>query len=225
MTTRRGLLVVGAGGFAREVVQVARAINRVQPTFELLGHLDDDPATHGRDVDGLEVLGPVELAQSVSDALVVVATGRPGDYGSRWRISTRLQLPPERWATLIHPAASIAESVTVAEGSMLLAGVVATGGSTVGRHVAVMPHCLITHDVVLEDFATLAGGALLGGGVRVHRGAYVGSGARVREQLEIGAWSLVGMGSLVTRSVPAGEVWYGAPARHQGAAASVEAAL
>ena len=53
----------------------------------------------------------------------------------------------------------------------------------------------------------------LGGAVTVSRGAYVGAGALVRESVTIGAWSLIGMGSLVLHDVPAGEVWAGSPAR------------
>jgi acetyltransferase-like isoleucine patch superfamily enzyme len=76
-----------------------------------------------------------------------------------------------------------------------------------------MPATVITHDDDISDFATLTSGVRLGGSVVIGRGAYVGAGALVRQELSIGAWSLVGMGSLVTRPVPAAEVWYGIPAR------------
>ncbi len=101
---------------------------------------------------------------------------------------------------------------------MLLAHCVLTASVRVGAHVAVMPHTVLTHDDVVEDFATLAGGVRLGGAVRVGRGAYVGAGALVREHVSVGAWSLVGMGSAVLGDVPPGEVWAGAPARRLRAA-------
>jgi acetyltransferase-like isoleucine patch superfamily enzyme len=79
-----------------------------------------------------------------------------------------------------------------------------------------MPGVVITHDDTIEDFATLASGVLLGGSVRIGKGAYLGAGCRVREGLSIGDWAMIGMGSLLTRSVPARERWFGSPARRMG---------
>jgi acetyltransferase-like isoleucine patch superfamily enzyme len=88
-----------------------------------------------------------------------------------------------------------------------------TAAVTVGAHVAVMPHAVLTHDVTIDDFATIASGVRLGGGVSVLRRAYLGSGALIREQVKIGAWSQVGMGSVVLHDIPDAEIWVGNPAR------------
>jgi sugar O-acyltransferase (sialic acid O-acetyltransferase NeuD family) len=213
---RAGLLVIGAGGFSREVAQAVLAAGPAFGGYELLGHLDDDPALHGRCIDGVPVLGPVDRIHDYPNALVVVATGRPTDYRSRYRLVNRLGLPKDRFATVVHPGASLATTVSVGPGSMILAGVVATAAVVVGEHVAVMPGAVLTHDDRIDDYATVAAGVLLAGGVTVARGAYLGAGVRVRENLRVGEWSLVGMGSVVTRSVPDGEVWYGVPARPRG---------
>jgi acetyltransferase-like isoleucine patch superfamily enzyme len=76
-----------------------------------------------------------------------------------------------------------------------------------------MPQAVVTHDCVVGDYATIASGVLLGGGTRVGTGAYVGAGALIREGVSLGAWSQVGMGSVVLRDVGPGEVWVGNPAR------------
>ncbi|MGP2439514.1 acetyltransferase [Streptomyces sp. JW3] len=212
MTT--ALVIVGAGGFARETAQAVRTTG----AFELLGHLDDDPALHGTEVDGVPVLGDCDRARELPGARFVICVGNTRDYAARARLVRRLGLPDERYATVVHPTASVSATSTVGPGSVLLAHCVLTAAVRVGAHVAVMPHTVLTHDDVVADFATLAAGVRLGGSVRLGRGAYVASGALVREGTTVGAWSLVGMGSAVLGDVPPGEVWVGSPARRLRAA-------
>ena len=143
----------------------------------------------------------------------MVCVASPTNPRSRARVVDRLGLPPERYATVVHPSVTVPSSCSVGVGSVLLAGVVLTASVTVGRHVVVMPNCVLTHDDVVGDFATLAAGIGLAGGVAVGDGAYLGAGSLVREGVTIGAWSLVGMGSLVLSDVAPGERWWGSPAR------------
>jgi sugar O-acyltransferase (sialic acid O-acetyltransferase NeuD family) len=205
---------VGAGGFARETAEAVRALAAAGAGWRLAGYLDDDPALHGTVIDGLAVLGGTGALASMPDACVVVCTGRPGNYASRPRIVETLGLPPERYATIIHPSASVSSTSRVGPGTVLLAQAVLTAAVTVGSHVAVMPQVTLTHDDVVGDFATVGSGVRLGGGVQVGRCAYLGAGALVREQRRIGPCALVGMGAVVTRDIPAGEVWAGVPARY-----------
>ncbi|PPK64509.1 acetyltransferase [Actinokineospora auranticolor] len=204
------LLLVGAGGLAREVLAAARAL---PAEFKPLGLLDDDPARHGADVDGLTVLGPSELVHEHTDALVLVCVASPARPGARAAVVERLGLAPERYATLVHPLASAAQGVELGEGTVLLAGAVITAPQRVGRHVLAMPHVLFTHDDVVGDFATCAGRAALAGGVVVGESAYLGAGSLVRQGLRIGACAVIGMGAVVLSDVPDGQTWAGVPAR------------
>lgn len=209
----RDLIVVGSGGFSRETVELVAAINEIQPAWRVLGFVDDSASLHGAKIDGVPVLGPLEAVHDLPDAYVVVGTGSPKDYASRYRITGRLNVPPERYPRLVHPAAVVSRSVTLGPGTIVQACSVLTAAVTVGAHVIIGPHVVLAHDVVVEDFATFAAGARLAGGVQVGQGAYIGAGALVREHLTIGSWSLVGMGAGVMRDVPPLEVWAGTPAR------------
>ncbi|MFY1636630.1 acetyltransferase [Solwaraspora sp. WMMB335] len=212
----RDLLIIGAGGFARETAAAVAAINAAAPgapLWRLRGFLDDDPALHGTQRVGVPVLGGTGLVDDLPDAAVVICVGNPRNYRSRQRLVQRLGLPARRYATLVHPAARIGTGCTVGPGSVLLAGVDLTAEVRVGAHVAVMPQVVLTHDDVVEPFATIASGVRLGGGAVLGEGAYVGAGALLREGVAVGAWAQIGMGSVVLRDVPAGEVWVGNPAR------------
>jgi sugar O-acyltransferase (sialic acid O-acetyltransferase NeuD family) len=207
------LVVVGAGGFGRETVEAVRAANACGASWRLLGYLDDDPALSGTRLDGIPVLGGIGELTNLPNASVVVCTGRPDNYQSRPRIVTALGLPAERYATIVHPTAAVSTSSRIGPGSVLLAYAALTAAVRIGSHVAVMPHVTLTHDNVVEDFATLASGVCLGGRVHVGQCAYVGAGALVREDQTIGECTLVGMGSVVLNDVPPHEVWTGVPAR------------
>jgi sugar O-acyltransferase (sialic acid O-acetyltransferase NeuD family) len=206
------LVIVGAGGFARETAAAVRAGNEVAPLWNLLGFLDDDPALRGTVRGGIPILGATtELPE---DAAVVVCVGNPRAYTVRQKLVDRLALPAERYATIVHPAASVSAGCTVGPGSVLLAHAALTADVRVGAHVAVMPQAVLTHDDVVADFATIASGVRLGGGVRVERGAYLGAGSLIRESVLVGAWAQVGMGAVVLHDVPPGQVWVGNPARY-----------
>lgn len=218
MSSPRPLVVLGAGGFARETVQLLRvhpASASRGESYEVTGFLDDDPRRRGTRVDGVPVLGPTEQAgeHAARGAVLLACVGNPGAPLSRQQLVARLGLPDEAWATVVHPLASVSPDSVVGPGSVLHAGVVLTAGVWVGRHVAVMPHVVLTHDDEVADAATFGAGVRLAGGVSVRPAAYVGSGALVREGRRIGAGAVVGMGAVVLRDVPAGETWAGNPAR------------
>lgn len=206
------LLIVGAGGFARETIEAVRAVNAVRPTFELAGVLDDDDHLHGGQLSAVAVLGPVEMARE-KDALLVVCVGNPSTWTVRRRIVERLGVDEERYAVVTHPAAAIGGSVCLGPGCVVLAGVVATADVRLDAHVSLMPQVVLTHDDTVGAFSILASGVCLGGGVRVGEECYLGAGSLVRQGVHVGAGAQVGMGAVVLEDVPEGEVWAGVPAR------------
>ncbi|WP_131769477.1 acetyltransferase [Candidatus Protofrankia californiensis] len=203
------LLLVGAGGFARETAQAVLAAGR----YRLIGFTDDNPARHGTEVDGLPVIGGTDVVGGMPDVAVILC---PGSGAIRAKLAARLAaggIGPDRFATVVHPSVHLPPSCTLGHGSVLLAGVTLTTSVTVGNHVSVMPNTVLTHDDVVADFATICGSVSLAGRVHVGAGAYLGQGALVRENLTVGAWSTLGMGAVVLTDVPEAEVWVGNPAR------------
>ena len=207
------LLIVGGGGFARETLALIEAVNAVAPTWEVIGVLDDDPGTHGRLIHGVPVTGPTEAVHDHREARVTACVASPRNPTGRLGLADRLALEPERYATLVHPAAVIPRSATLGPGCVVHATAVLTADVVLGAHVAVMPGVVLTHDDVIGDGVTFGAGVLVAGGVTIEAAAYIGSGARLREYVTIGERAVIGMGAVVTRSVPADEVWAGVPAR------------
>lgn len=202
------LLLLGASGLAREVL--AAGITSVT------GILDDDETRHGTEIDGVPVVGVIADAAHRPESLLVCI----GDGAGRRRVVDRLcalGIHDARYQTFAARSARIGRTSDVGAGSILLDGVVITADARLGRHVVVMPHGTVTHDGVVEDYATLAAGVSLGGGVRIRDTAYIGMNASVRQGVVVGARATVGMGAVVLADVPPDETWVGVPAQRREA--------
>jgi sugar O-acyltransferase (sialic acid O-acetyltransferase NeuD family) len=205
----RDLILIAASGLAREVLAMR------QSQFRIIGVLDDDPTLHGTEIGGVQVLGGVDLAaQQPGSFLVCVGAGS----GRRRVVDrlTQLGIGSERFATLVDETVALSDNSFIGDGSVILAGTVLTADVIVGRHVVVMPNCTLTHDDIVDDFATLAAGVAVGGVVRIGTEAYLGMNASIRQRVSVGAGATVGMGAVVLEDVPSGQVWAGVPAKELG---------
>lgn len=205
---RRPIILAAASGLAREVAEAVRA----SAGRELLGFIDDDEDLWGTTIDGLPVLGGLAVAIARDEADVVLCAGKGS---AREAMADRLRdggFLTERYAAALHPSVNIPASCSIGAGSLLLAGTVLTASVTVGQHVVIMPNVTLTHDDVVEDFATICAGVTLGGDVRVGRAAYLGMSATVRERRAVGDRATLGMGSVLLEDLPPGQTWVGNPA-------------
>jgi len=203
------LLIVGAGGLAREAAEAARTSG----DHHVVGFLDDNPALWGAPIGGAQVLGGLERVAHYPRARLLLGPGRGRSRAVLRHRLDQMGVTADRYTRVVHPRAVVPPSCSVGAGSVLLAGAVLTADVTVGQHVAVMPNVVLAHDVVIEDYVSIGSAVTLAGGVRVRAGAYLGQGCGVREGLTIGAWSLVGMGAAVLRTIGDSEVWAGVPAQ------------
>ena len=73
--------------------------------------------------------------------------------------------------------------------------------------------CFIAHNCVLEENVWITGDTMLCGSVTVGKNTTIYSNVTVRDRAQIGEGAVIGMGSLVTKNIPAGETWFGSPAR------------
>jgi sugar O-acyltransferase (sialic acid O-acetyltransferase NeuD family) len=203
------LILIGAGGLAREVAETVSSGDR----YRILGIVDDDRSLHGTTVADLPVLGGIEEIRWDRGTHLMICTG----HGHvRQRIVNQLStfdIGLHRFATIVHPSVHVPRSCFIGVGSVLLAHVAVTADARIGRHVVAMPNVTITHDDLVGDYATLCAGVSLAGGVTVGARAYLGANASVRQNLRVGADSTLGMGASLLHDLPDGETWAGVPAR------------
>lgn len=206
------LLILGAAGTARDVLEWLPALAAHGSAYRCIGLLDDDPAKLGADVGGARVLGTLSDAGRWPDAVVADALGGPRSYRERGRMILRTGLPRERFATLVHPTAVVARNAALGAGCLVYPFTFIGSDARLGDHVTALSHCSINHDASVGDGAILASQVVLAGGVVVGDHSYLGAGARIRHGVRVGSGAMVGMGSVVIKDVEAGTTVVGDPA-------------
>jgi len=215
MTQR--LVIIGAGGFGREVLDVIEAINfdyastGTQP-FEVLGFLDDgEPDLMLLAAYGVAHLGPVaHLEQMPADVGYVIGIGSPEARAKIDGYCLSLSRPSP---VLVHPSATMGRKVELGPGTVICSHVSLTNHITLGRHVHVNINCTVGHDAALNDYVTLSPLVAISGNVTAHEGAFFGTGCDVNPGLTVGEYAVVGTGAAVVRDVAAGTTAVGVPAR------------
>lgn len=202
----RELIVIGGGGFAKEVIWLARDCG-----FNVIGLLDDNQANHGAMVNGVAVLGDVSSWAEYRDKKFVIAIGNPR---TKKAVASKMEAfgSPD-YATLIHPSVCMSESVSVGKGSIICAGTILTVEIAIGEHVILNLGVTVGHESELQDFVTVAPQAAISGNVILAEAVEVGTGASIRQGLEVAVGGMVGMGAVLTKSVPENTIFAGNPAR------------
>lgn len=204
------LVIIGAGGHARELADVVDACIQSGQDLKLLGFLDDDSSTHGNELCGHRVLGPAAWIRSNSNVRVILGIGSPQ---SKRAVVEQLADHPIRYQTLIHPRAEVTRWVKFGEGVVITAGCVVTNEIELGDHVHLNRLSTVGHDCVVERYAHIAPGAVVSGNVQVGVGCDVGSKACIIQNIRVGSWSVIGAGAVVISDVPANVTAVGVPAR------------
>jgi sugar O-acyltransferase (sialic acid O-acetyltransferase NeuD family) len=210
--TSNKVVIIGAGGFAREVVDIIDAINQQKPSYEVLGYLvDPQYGKSGTIINDLPILGGIEWLENYQSKVnVLIAVGASN---SRFRIFQRIKRFGCHFVSIIHPNALITRWVTIGDGTIIGAGSILTNQIRIGNQVVINLDCTIGHDVVLEDFVTLSPGVHISGNVNLRQGSYIGTGANVIEKISVGDWAIIGAGSTVVREIPPNTTAVGVPAK------------
>lgn len=204
------VLIVGAGGHAQVIADILLLLQKQDKLYQPVGYLDDDPALAKQKFLGLAVLGTLNSIDGISHDAIIIAIG---DNRQRLRLFTKFSELGERFVTVCHPQTILAASADIDLGTMVCAGAVVNPGCIIGANAILNTSCSVDHHCCIGDHVHIAPGAHLGGNVSIGTGALVGIGATVMPGRQIGAWSIVGAGALVTDDVPDGQIVVGVPAK------------
>jgi sugar O-acyltransferase (sialic acid O-acetyltransferase NeuD family) len=212
---RKRIVVIGAGGQAREIEWLIREINAREPCFEFLGFVVSDLARCGEYDSQEAILGDyawLEANRSTIDA-VAIGIGTPA---ARLRVGreVRALLPEVDLPPLVHPSVILDfGSATIGPGVVICAGTVGTVNLTFAALALCNFGCTLGHESVVGQGSVTNPGANISGGVVLGAGVLVGTGAQILQYCSIGNGATVGAGSVVLNDVAAGTTVAGIPAR------------
>lgn len=208
------VVIVGAGGFGREVLWLIRECNEYaiektgQPLYQIAGFVDSNQKED--QLCDVPMLGSYDWFLTNRDAYAVCAIGNPR---TRQLVVRQLTTMGVGYFSIIHPSVRMSRYVEIGEGSIVCAGTILTTQIKVGKHVHINLNSTIGHDVTIGDFSTIAPGANVSGDVYIEQGCDVGTNSSILQGLNVGLGATIGAGAVVNKDVDENTVVVGVPAK------------
>jgi len=206
------IVIIGAGGFGREVLWTINDCNKNEEKYSVLGFVDDDQKIQDSIIDGCRVLGGLEWIEnnykkSISCVIAI------GDTNKKKEIEKKLKKIEPSYATIIHPSVISSKTIDIGKGTIIQAGVILTINISIGEHVHINIDSTVGHDSIIENFVTINPGVHINGKTIIRNSAYIGTGAVMKQGIEIGKESVIGAGSVILQNIPEKSLYVGVPAK------------
>ena len=207
MQDREEILIYGAGGHGKAVIDLARACG-----YHVAALIDDGVAVGTRILD-VEVVGGSESLHEWRQRGITRAANAVGGIGHpevRQRVFELLESAGFSFPTLIHPRAFVEASAVLEEGVQVLALAYIGSDARLGFGAVINAGAIVSHDVILGRVTNLSPGAALAGGVQLGDLSQVGMNATINVNVQIGEQCIIGNGATIKTFVPYGtRVWAG----------------
>jgi sugar O-acyltransferase (sialic acid O-acetyltransferase NeuD family) len=203
------ILIIGAGGFGRELLQWIKDINAQTPKWEIEGFLDDD--LHALDTVECDypIVGKLTDWQPKEDQEFALAIGTPI---VKEKIAKKMLAQGAKFPPIIHPTATLTKFSKYGQGLVMFPYSKLSVNSTVGDFVTILSSG-IGHDVTVGDYTTISGACNILRNVRIGNRVFLAAGVSVAQDIQIDNDANIGLGSVVVSNVKANAHMFGNPAR------------
>lgn len=206
----KDLIIIGAGGFGREVLSWACDIEPTQCEWKLKGFLDDNLAA----LDGYNtshvIIGAAATYQPRENDVFICAIGPPK---IKMNVCRSILHRNAQFISLIHPTAIIGQNSNIGYGCILCPRSIITVNVTLGNLVTLNGNSGVGHDAVIGDGSTISAYCDITGFASLGKEVFLGSHAVVLPGKIVGDNAVVGAGSVVIRNVKPGTTVFGVPAK------------
>jgi sugar O-acyltransferase (sialic acid O-acetyltransferase NeuD family) len=207
----KNIILFGAGNQAHYTIDIIEKENK----YNIIGVID---SVHeiGTFRFGYEVLGRVDDLISIQQKYNIEGgIISIGDNWSRYAVYNQIikLVPNFKFVNAIHPSVIIGNTTKLGSGIVAMAGCIFNPLATIGNFTFFATGAQVEHDNVIHDFSSISAGSITGGYVILGKFSAITLGVTVLDRIEIGENTVVGAGSLVTKSLPDNVLAYGAPAQ------------
>lgn len=203
------IIIAGAGGFGRELLQWIKDINIIENKWIIKGFIDDDlNSLNGKTCD-YKVIGTIKEWMPSNNEVFALGIANPK---TKEIVVNTLKAKGAKFADVIHPRAEVCDFSEHGEGIVMYPGASLNPNSKTGSFVTLLSTG-IPHDAVVEDYATISSFCGLTRGVHIGKRAYLADHVCILPGHNIGDDAYVGMGSVVVRNVGSGKRVFGNPAK------------
>ena len=206
------IVLYGAGGFGKEVAYIIERINEAEPTYDLLGFIDDGAQYHeGMIINGYPWLGRGEWILKHKDECVCTCTiGHPA---TKAKIQRQLTKQGVLFETIIAPDARIPSLCTIGSGSVIYGYTSISVNCRIGEGVFLNGRVSVGHDVEIGDYTAVMVGTGISGGCRIGSEVSIGGHAFIIPEKKVGDGATIAAGSIVFTNVKPGTTVLGNPAK------------
>lgn len=203
------IIIVGAGGFGRELLQWIKDINEVKPTWEIAGFLDDNLHALDEYEHDTPIIGTINDWQPKEDEVFALAFGSPEP---KRKIVEILKAKFAKFANIIHPTAILSEFAHYGEGLIMFPYSKLSCNSSVGNFVTILS-TMIGHDTTIGDYTVISGGCNIVRNVVIGNDVFLAAGVSIAQDVHIGDNCYLGLGSVILKDVQPNSKTFGNPAR------------
>jgi len=204
------LIIVGAGGFGRELLQWCKDIQRVKKEWDIAGFIDDNLHAFDEYKCDHKVLGTIDEWVPQENQVFALAIAAPK---IKEAVVNKLESRGAQFISIIHPDARVGDFNTLGKGLILYPNSRVTVNATIGDFVTVLDNTSIGHDAVIGDFTTISASCGINGHVQIGKYSFFGCNASVVPGIRIGEKCHIGIGSVVVNNIRSGIHVLGNPAK------------
>jgi sugar O-acyltransferase (sialic acid O-acetyltransferase NeuD family) len=209
--TEERLVVIGAS--TPTIIRVVDDINRARSrAIQIVGFLDSGFPGLGNEFYGHRMLGQFDAITAYAPAEVVLINTIAGSMDDRVKTTEHFLALGYRFTNIVHPGVNTGY-VKMGTGNLVYEGALIHPFVELGNHCVVSSNSGIAHETIVGDYCFIGPASYVCGKVRIEDRVYVGTGARILPRLTVGRGARIGSGSVVTRSVPDGQLIKGIPGR------------
>jgi sugar O-acyltransferase (sialic acid O-acetyltransferase NeuD family) len=206
----KDIVIIGAGGFGREVAWLIEEINKHSLEWRLLGFIDDNLSMQNKMLNDVQVLGGLDWLKGKEDVYYICAIGNPKVKRKVVEKCMEYNTIP---TTLIHPSVRISKYNTIGSGCIICSGNIITVNTVIGNHVIINLDSTIGHDAGIGDYCTILPSVNISGNVIIEEETEIGTGTAIIQGIRIGKGVVIGAGAVVVRDLPDNCTAVGVPAK------------